>query len=88
MFFFLAVTYLETGWETLAEKKKDKEINIDVKNNKQRITGLFNRNVTNTIGDTNRHNLRDSLDFVIPFQDYVNSNIILSINFKIMEWAQ
>ena len=39
----------------------------------------------NTVGETNRHNLRNSPDFVILFKIMFISNIILSINFKIME---
>ena len=59
--------YLETGWETLAERRRIEELTLINKMINKESPDYLTEMLPNTVGYNNRHNHRNSSDLVISF---------------------
>ena len=67
IFASLQSLYQETGWETLAERRKNKKLTLMYKIINNDTPNYLTERLPNTVGDTSTHNLRKSSSFVILF---------------------
>ena len=67
IFASLQSLYQETGWETLAERRKNRKLILMYKIINNDTPNYLTELLPKTIGDTSTHNLRNSSNFVIPF---------------------